>query len=96
MTDAGQAVICDFGLSHLKRDIATKSHDEAATKRAIAGTVRWQSPERLAGGRPTWQCDVYAFAMAVFEVSAETSFKVHVRQEGNDIRFTPVKCRLPT
>ena len=69
ITDIGQSVICDFGLSHIKLDITTRSHDEPAAQHALAGTLRWQSPERLAGGGPTTQSDVYAFAITVFEVS---------------------------
>jgi serine/threonine protein kinase len=30
--------------------------------------MRWQSPERLAGGALTYACDIYAFGMTLFEV----------------------------
>ncbi|EIW70092.1 hypothetical protein TREMEDRAFT_29882, partial [Tremella mesenterica DSM 1558] len=68
--DDGQALLCDFGLSRLKMDMSTKSQRDS-TKPAlpVAGTMRWQSPERLAGGQVTWQCDVYSFGMAIYEIA---------------------------
>lgn len=76
VTDVGQAIICDFGLSQLKLDISIRSRNEPAAQHAIAGTMCWQSPERLAGGRLTWQCDVYAFAIAVYEVNSHCPIRV--------------------
>ncbi len=57
----------------------------------MAGTMRWQSPERLAGSVPTWQCDVYAFAMAVFEVSPSRGASVY-----SHCRSLRDKCRSVT
>jgi serine/threonine protein kinase len=34
----------------------------------MGGTMRWQSPERLQGHDLTRQCDVYSFALVVYEV----------------------------
>ena len=68
ISEIGQSIICDFGLSHLKLDIMTHSQQDAEAQLALAGTMRWKSPERLAGGGPTFKADVYAFAMAIFEV----------------------------
>ena len=67
MNDAGDINICDFGLSQLKTDMKRKSVGPATE--AELGTLRWQSPERLKGGRLTWKCDVYSFAMVMYEVS---------------------------
>lgn len=59
-------MLCDFGLSHLKLDIVTRSKHDG--KHSLGGTMRWQSPERLAGSRLTYACDIYAFGMTLFEV----------------------------
>ncbi|KAK4689262.1 hypothetical protein P7C73_g848, partial [Tremellales sp. Uapishka_1] len=66
--DDNQAIICDFGLSHLKMDLTRRSASSATAPSPLSGTMRWQAPERLAGGPLTTQCDVYAFAMSVFEL----------------------------
>ncbi|KAK8850608.1 hypothetical protein IAR55_004527 [Kwoniella newhampshirensis] len=72
VTDEGHAIICDFGLSQLKLDFTTKSQTAADKPTPIAGTMRWQSPERLAGGVLTRENDVYAWSMAVYEVLTGT------------------------
>ncbi|WVW80744.1 hypothetical protein I302_102730 [Kwoniella bestiolae CBS 10118] len=68
VNDDGHAIVCDFGLSQLKMDYTTKSHDFADQPTPLAGTMRWQSPERLAGGILTRENDVYSWSMAVYEV----------------------------
>ncbi|OCF54632.1 TKL/TKL-CCIN protein kinase [Kwoniella mangroviensis CBS 10435] len=68
VNDDGHAIICDFGLSQLKMDYTTKSHEFADQPSSVAGTMRWQSPERLAGGLLTRENDVYSWSMAVYEV----------------------------
>ncbi|WVQ63410.1 uncharacterized protein L199_001563 [Kwoniella botswanensis] len=68
VNDDGHAIICDFGLSQLKMDYTTKSHASADQPSSVAGTMRWQSPERLAGGLLTRENDVYSWSMAVHEV----------------------------
>ncbi|WVQ86131.1 hypothetical protein IAT38_008299 [Cryptococcus sp. DSM 104549] len=68
VNDEGHAIICDFGLSQLKMDYTTKSKTRAGDPTAVAGTMRWQSPERLLGGVLTQKNDVYAWSMAVYEV----------------------------
>jgi serine/threonine protein kinase len=42
-------------------------HNQAASD-ALGKTIRWQSPERLGGAERTYENDVYAFAMTVYEV----------------------------
>jgi serine/threonine protein kinase len=69
VTDEGKAVICDFGLSRLKMDVYRKSKGD--TSKVVAGTLRWLSPELLNSGKLTWESDVYAFAMAIYEVSVD-------------------------
>ena len=73
-------MLCDFGLSRLKLDLFRKSQKDTVAKAQspIAGTMRWQSPERLAGGELTWECDVYGFAMAVYEVGRGSRSNRHV------------------
>lgn len=39
-----------------------------AVSDALGKTIRWQSPERLGGAEATYENDVYAFAMTVYEV----------------------------
>ena len=58
-----RAMLCDFGLAKdMDRTLST-SHDSI-------GTFPWMSPERLQGGGPgrSYQDDVYAFGMTIFEV----------------------------
>ncbi|WVR08680.1 hypothetical protein IAU60_005738 [Kwoniella sp. DSM 27419] len=68
ITDQVHAVICDFGLSQLKMNFNSKSQGSLGDTDPSAGTLRWQSPERLAGGPSTKENDVYAWAMAVYEI----------------------------
>ncbi|WVQ95463.1 hypothetical protein IAU59_002560 [Kwoniella sp. CBS 9459] len=72
--DDAHAIICDFGLSQLKMDFTSKSQElsEGHEVASTAGTLRWQSPERLAGGLLTRENDVYAWAMSVYEVLTGT------------------------
>ncbi|KIO28627.1 hypothetical protein M407DRAFT_71576, partial [Tulasnella calospora MUT 4182] len=60
----GHALICDFGLA---------KHVSSRTSTAIrgAGTLLWQSPELLMdSSRRTFQSDVYAFGMTIYEILA--------------------------
>lgn len=68
ISDIGEAVLCDFGLSQLKLDITTKSVHNAESAKALSGTMRWQSPERLKGSSASFACDVYSFGITVCEV----------------------------
>ncbi|WVF67899.1 hypothetical protein IAT40_002660 [Kwoniella sp. CBS 6097] len=70
--DDAHAIICDFGLSQLKMDFTSKSQELFDEPPATAGTLRWQSPERIAGGLLTKENDVYAWAMSVYEVLTGT------------------------
>ncbi|WWC65266.1 uncharacterized protein I303_107883 [Kwoniella dejecticola CBS 10117] len=68
VNDEGHAIICDFGLSQLKMNYSTKSLEMADQPTPLVGTLRWQSPERLAGGVLTRENDVYSWSMAVYEL----------------------------
>ncbi|KAG9035057.1 hypothetical protein FS837_002042 [Tulasnella sp. UAMH 9824] len=61
ISDDGQILVCDFGL--------TKSiHAQTSTAVKGAGTLRWQSPELWDNIPKTYASDVYAFAMTIVEV----------------------------
>ena len=65
--DDDQAVLCDFGLHRLERDVVS---DASTTISALflADNPFWMSPEYLAGRQPETSSDVYAFGMMIFEV----------------------------
>jgi serine/threonine protein kinase len=65
--DAGNAVLCDFGLSRVKADIASRT--KVVDGAAIAGSRNWMAPERLIGSSLKRPCDIYAFGMVIYEVS---------------------------
>ncbi|OHS94854.1 hypothetical protein TRFO_10768 [Tritrichomonas foetus] len=52
--------ICDFGLV---REYNKKSHPTAAL-----GTPNWMAPEVIRGGNYTEKCDVFSFAMILYEM----------------------------
>lgn len=64
MDDAGKACITDFGLSKARNLTPAESNT-----RMIAGTLRFLAPEALRGQPLTFETDVYAFGMVVYEVS---------------------------
>jgi hypothetical protein len=64
----GDAVLADFGLSRVNRDISIRSSVANPT-----GTPRWMAPERLREGKLTAATDVYAYALTAFEESAHAS-----------------------
>ncbi len=55
-----RAVLCDFGLSRMVGVVAADSGGK--------GTPRWQSPEIMMGGPRSFQGDVYAFGITIYEV----------------------------
>ena len=65
--DSGKACITDFGLSKLFSGTA------GAEKGKISGTLRFLSPEALKGQPLTFESDVFAFGMLIYEVSAIAS-----------------------
>jgi serine/threonine protein kinase len=67
LIDDGQnAVLCDFGLSRVKSDVAISTL--GASTLSIMGTRNWMAPERLLGGSLRKPCDIYSFGMTVYEV----------------------------
>ena len=63
----GNAVLCDFGLSRVKADLT--SHEMKLREENIVGSRNWMSPERLRGYSMMKPCDIYAFAITLYEVS---------------------------
>ncbi|WVF67901.1 hypothetical protein IAT40_002663 [Kwoniella sp. CBS 6097] len=75
--DDGHALLCDFGLSQIKVDITSKSSMPPLEDNGGGGTLRFQPPERLRSAPLTKECDVYSFAMTVFQLySGEIPFAI--------------------
>jgi serine/threonine protein kinase len=62
----GKAILCDFGLSRIKADVTSRTLKPGEGH--IVGSHCWMAPERLLGGLLTKPCDIYAFAMTLYEV----------------------------
>jgi serine/threonine protein kinase len=65
--DNEKAVLCDFGLSCLKADVTIRT--ARVDGEGVLGSPNWMAPERLLGGSLKMPCDIYAFAMTLYEVS---------------------------
>lgn len=63
--------MCDFGLTRIKADITSRTMGLNAE--GILGSRNWMAPERLLGGSLKMPCDIYAFGMTLYEVSASQS-----------------------
>lgn len=73
--DAGNAVLCDFGLSHIKADMTSRTANTAGSSRVdLAGSHNWMAPERLLGGLPRKPSDIYALGMTTYEVTVFVVF----------------------
>ena len=65
---SGKAVLCDFGLSRIKANI-TSSTVVQSDPGGLVGSRNWMAPELLLGRSLKKPCDIYAFAMTLYEVS---------------------------
>jgi serine/threonine protein kinase len=65
--DAAKAVLCDFGLSRVQADVTSRTARPGGG--AVMGSRCWMAPERLLGDSLKKPCDIYAFAMTLYEVS---------------------------
>ena len=59
----GGALLCDLGLARFK-ELQTSVAQKGA------GSTRWQSPEVMKGESKSFESDVYAFGMTIYEVTA--------------------------
>ena len=62
--DDGKALLCDFGLSRIKADVNSRS----IAGSTLVGSLNWMAPELFKGEILQFPCDVYSFAMTMFEV----------------------------
>jgi serine/threonine protein kinase len=67
LDDNIKAVLCDFGLSHLKE--SATSRVTRPTNSVVAGSRNWMPPERILGGSLRKPADIYAFGMTIYEVT---------------------------
>ena len=68
LIDEGEkAVLCDFGLSQVKVDVASRTTKKDAE--VMVGSRNWMAPELLMGGALKKPCDIYAYGMTIYEVS---------------------------
>ena len=74
---SGKAVLCDFGLSRIKADI-TGSTVVQSDQGGLVGSRNWMAPELLLGRSLKKPCDIYAFAMTLYEVSYTLVLRVLV------------------
>ena len=65
--DNTRAVVCDFGLSHIKADATSQTARPGGGNET--GSCNWMAPERIVGGSLKTPSDIYAFGMTIFEVS---------------------------
>ncbi|KAJ7983208.1 kinase-like domain-containing protein [Mycena polygramma] len=70
VTRSGRAVLADFGVSSIMMDSQIPALSSTVSSRA-GGTMRWQAPEVLRGGRNSAASDVYAFACVCYEIFTE-------------------------
>jgi serine/threonine protein kinase len=64
--DNERAVLCDFGLSHIKADV--RSNTSMFDTSTIIGSRNWMAPERLMGGSVRKPLNIYAFGIIIYEV----------------------------
>ncbi|KAJ7915070.1 kinase-like domain-containing protein [Mycena leptocephala] len=65
--NSGKSYLCDFGLSRLKTDVATRTVTRADAPSSL-GSRNWMAPELLMGGKCTTGSDVYALSMTLVEL----------------------------
>jgi len=63
--DGEKALLCDFGLSRIKADVNSRSIGSPSIP---VGSPNWMAPELFKGERLRFPCDVYSFAMTMYEV----------------------------
>ena len=67
LIDEGEkALLCDFGLARLKADV--NSRRTTTDTNILLGSPNWMAPELFEGQTLRFPCDIYSFAMTVYEV----------------------------
>ena len=61
-------MLCDFGLVRMRAGITVRTAWRFGG--GIVGSRNWMAPERLVGSLMQKPCDIYAFGMTLYEVSA--------------------------
>jgi serine/threonine protein kinase len=61
-------VLCDFGLSRIKADVTSRTA-MVPDRGGFIGSRNWMAPELMQGRSLKKPCDIYAFAMTLYEVS---------------------------
>lgn len=73
--DCGRALLCDFGLAHLKADITTRTMETDPV--VVAGSRHWMAPERLMGKSLRKPSDIYSFGITSYEVILSVTLAKH-------------------
>ncbi|KAF8811047.1 kinase-like protein [Phlegmacium glaucopus] len=63
--DGEKALLCDFGLSRIKADVNSRSISSSCT---FVGSPNWMAPELFKGEKLRFPCDLYSFAMTMYEL----------------------------
>ncbi|KAF8185737.1 kinase-like domain-containing protein [Pholiota molesta] len=69
--DGGRPLICDFGLSRIKENVDSRSSYVSSS--SARGSPNWMAPERLEGGSLRKPCDIYSFAMTMYEIHCNSN-----------------------
>ncbi|KAF9530207.1 kinase-like domain-containing protein [Crepidotus variabilis] len=64
--DGGNALLSDFGLARMKQDMMSRS--TKADSNSLFGSQNWMAPELFEGKDLRRSCDVYSFAMTLYEI----------------------------
>ncbi|KAG6915811.1 hypothetical protein DXG01_009685 [Tephrocybe rancida] len=67
ISDAGEALIADFGLSQVQDQVSSSIHITRTSAERIGGTFRWMAPELLMGKGLNKPADIYSFALTAWE-----------------------------
>jgi eukaryotic-like serine/threonine-protein kinase len=94
---AGEVIVTDFGIG---RRVAANGDDENEVVEQQIGTLRYMSPERLAGRRDI-RSDVYALGATLYELATQTpAFSAEDRRQLVELiaqaRFTPPRRLVPS
>ncbi|KAF8226216.1 TKL/TKL-ccin protein kinase [Tricholoma matsutake] len=94
VSQAGEACICDFGMSKVIEEVTDKSASATLT---TSGSARWLAPELIEGviTSPTKKADTYSYAMAVLELLTGKHPFSHRSRDASVIHDVVVLKRTP-